>query len=136
MAIFINSILLDDNNGDWLYEGSDNNVYFSQSNQLVGDIMSWSRPVQNFNPTDFGWDDVTAARWIDGGKELYFAKDSRYYRQYFEEIEIDYVQTYQPLNSLVDITDNLYSIEDNKQIDIDQDGYKGTPPAYVEKTDI
>ncbi|MDA7436555.1 hypothetical protein N8654_02600 [Synechococcus sp. AH-601-B19] len=133
MAIFIDSILLDEGDSwEWVYKGDDNNTYFSEPNQSVGDQISWTRSVQNFNPTDFGWADATSSHWIQDGIAIFFAKDSKYYRQYFNfesvEGENDIAR---PSNSAVDISDRVYAIEDSKGIDIDQDGYNGTPPPVV-----
>ena len=84
MAVFIDSILLNEGDSwEWVYKGDDNNAYFSEPNQSVGDQISWTRSVQNFNPTDFGWADATSSHWIQDGIAIFFAKDSKYYRQYF-----------------------------------------------------
>ena len=132
-AIFIDSILLNEGDSwEWVYKGDDNNAYFSEPNQSVGDRIGWTRSVQNFNPTDFGWADATSSHWIQDGIAIFFAKDSKYYRQYFNfewvEGENDIAR---PSNSAVDISDRVYAIEDSKGIDIDQDGYEGTPPPVV-----
>ena len=132
-AIFIDSILLNEGDSwEWVYKGDDNNAYFSEPNQSVGDRIGWTRSVQNFNPTDFGWADATSSHWIQDGIAIFFAKDSKYYRQYFNfewvEGENDIAR---PSNSAVDVTDRVYDIEDSKGIDIDQDGYEGTPPPVV-----
>ena len=132
-AIFIDSILLNEGDSwEWVYKGDDNNAYFSEPNQSVGDRIGWTRSVQNFNPTDFGWADATSSHWIQDGIAIFFAKDSKYYRQYFNfewvEGENDIAR---PSNSAVDVTDRVYDIEDSKRIDIDQDGYEGTPPPVV-----
>jgi len=131
MAITISSILLKNGSDNWFYKGSDNKVYSSQSNQFVGDIMSWGTAFENFDPNEFSWADLVASHYIENGNALYFAKGSKYYRQYFQyENESD---AYQPLNNIIDITDNLYGVEDTQYIDINKDGYKGTPPPVVSK---
>ena len=133
MAVFIDSILLNEGDSwEWVYKGDDNNAYFSEPNQSVGDQISWTRSVQNFNPTDFGWADATSSHWIQDGIAIFFAKDSKYYRQYFNyewvEGEDDIARA---SDSAVDVSDRVSAIEVSKGIDIDADGYEGNPPPVI-----
>ena len=131
MSVFVSS-LLTQGEAEWIYRGSDGKVYAADSNLVEGDAFSWKRLLPSLNTSKFSWSDAASTSYLDDGITIYFGSNSKYYRQYFEFTDDSY-ESYSRLGTATDITERYHQIESSKGIDIDGDGYEGTPPPTISK---
>ena len=130
MSVFVSSLLAQ-GDAEWIYKGSDGKVYAADSNLVEGDAFSWKRLLPSLNTSSFSWSDATSTSYLEDGITIYFGSNSKYYRQYFKLAD-DY-EAYSRLNNATNITSRYHQIESSKGIDIDGDGYEGTPPPTISK---
>jgi hypothetical protein len=130
MSVFVSSLLAQGEAYEWIYKGTDGEVYAAEPNLAEGDAFSWSWLLPDLNTSNFSWDDAVSTSFLEDGLTIYFGSKSKYYRQYFDNGD-DSNPSYSLLGAPTDITSRYYEIENSKGIDIDGDGFEGTPPPTI-----